>query len=95
MSNYTQTSIEWYVNWLSEQRPDLSPEQRLELATGFVQQQELPTRPSEDEDDADAAPDEEQLREQARANERKNRKYLTGDELMKILATPGEVKAAQ
>ncbi len=93
MSNYTQTSIEWYVNWLSEQRPDLSPEQRLELATGFVQQQEPPTRPVED--DADASPDEEQLREQARANERKNRKYLTGDELMKILATPGEVKAAQ
>ncbi len=72
MSNYTQTSIEWYVNWLSEQRPDLSPEQRLELATGFVQQQELPTRPAED--DADAAPDEEQLREQARANERKESK---------------------
>ncbi len=81
MSNHTETSVAWYLNWLSEQRPDLSPEQRLELATGFVQQQELPTRPAEDEDAADAAPDEdapdedapdeEQLREQARANERK------------------------
>ncbi|MFI5260845.1 MAG: hypothetical protein ACHQU0_03560 [Candidatus Paceibacteria bacterium] len=93
MSNHTDSSIEWYINWLAENRPDLRAEQRVELATGFVQSQQPPTAAAETDDDTDDAPTEEQLREEARANERKNRKYLTGDELMKILATPGEAKA--
>ena len=94
MSNHAETSIEWYVNWLAENRPDIAPDQRLELATGFVAQQQPLVRPDDAAEDQDVI-DEDTLREATRAEERKNRKYLTGDELMKILATPGEVKAAQ
>jgi hypothetical protein len=94
MSNHSDSSIEWYINWLAETRPDISPEQRVELATGFVQQQQPPVRPTETEEDnaLDEAADETRKREEARAAERKNRKYLTGEELMSILSAPGEVK---
>jgi len=27
-------TVEWYVNWLKEARPDWTDEQRLEVATG-------------------------------------------------------------
>lgn len=82
--NYTQTSTEWYVNWLAENRPDISPEQRLALATGFVQSQQLPTRPAAD-DDEEQEPTEEEQEELAREQERKSRKYLTSKELAAIL----------
>ena len=31
--NYTDSTISWYLDWLKENRPDLSDEQRTELAT--------------------------------------------------------------
>ncbi len=95
MSNHTETSVAWYLNWLAETRPDISPDQRLELATGFVAQQQPPARPTAVEEENEQAWDSNSefgKREEVRAAERKNRKYLTGEELMEVLATPGEVK---
>lgn len=35
------TTTEWYVEWLKDNYPDWSDEQRLEIATGFAKQQEF------------------------------------------------------
>jgi hypothetical protein len=45
MSFYEESTIEWYINWLVENRPDLTEEQRKEVATGFVALQQ-PTKPA-------------------------------------------------
>jgi len=66
MSNHADSSIEWYINWLAETRPDISPEQRVELAIGFVQQQQPPERPREEdsvEEIEQESPREQQRRE--------------------------------
>lgn len=78
--NHTQGTIEWYTNWLAERRPDLSEEQRLEMATGFTQQQQPPVR----------KPDELQTDEVVTANneraEQRKRARLTEKELGTILS---------
>lgn len=86
MSN-TQTTIEWYVEWLRERNPDWTDEQRLEVATGFAVLQEPPKRPVVEPEET---PDE-QTAAEARKEDRKNRRYLTGKELMEILQTPGAI----
>jgi len=39
-------TVEWYVNWLKEARPDWTDEQRLEVATGFADRQQVPVTKS-------------------------------------------------
>jgi hypothetical protein len=55
MSNHSDSTLEWYINWLAERHPEWSPEQRLEVATGFVAQQQ-PLTPKEEEPDYDEIP---------------------------------------
>lgn len=90
---HTEDTIAWYMRWLEERNPEWSPEQRLEVATGFAVLQQPPTALPTIEDIV--ALDEEAVaaskREADRAAERSNRKYLTGDELIAILNTPSAV----
>ena len=74
-------ALTWYINWLSELYPDWTEEQRLEIATGFVAAQLPPARLVEEDDPV----------EEARKEERKMRRYLTGEELLEILQTPGTI----
>jgi hypothetical protein len=74
-------ALTWYINWLSELYPDWTEEQRFEIATGFVAAQLPPARLVEEDDPV----------EEARKEERKMRRYLTGEELLEILQTPGTI----
>ena len=81
-NNQAQSTTEWYVNWLTETRPDLTPEQVLEMATGFANQQ-LPLVRKPDIDDAEedsSVPTAEEVREAQRSRAR-----LTGKELAAII----------
>jgi hypothetical protein len=95
MSNHTDSTVEWYINWLQERNPDWTDAQRLEVATGFSKSQQVPARPTEAEEDDPVEAMEritgQEVRKAERAEERKNRKYLTGKELMDILSTAGAV----
>ncbi len=90
MSSHADSTLDWYIDWLKERNPEWTDAQRLEVATGFVTAQQPPQKPAEvEEDEQLAAVD---ARKAERAEARKGRQYLTGEELMKILVTPGEVK---
>lgn len=84
MSTHIANTAEWYVKWLEERYPDWTPEQRLEIATNFAEQQTITLRPAQIEED-------EEPQSNARAEERadaRKRSYLTEKELNKILAPP-------
>jgi secreted trypsin-like serine protease len=83
---YFDSTVEWYQNWLAEKRPDLSEEQRNELAVGFVTAQQPPKRVVDEEDDDEVMPDGMSV-EEARAEQRK-RIRLTDAELSAILSDP-------
>ena len=81
--NQTQSTTEWYEVWLAERRPDMTPEQIHELATGFAMQQQAPLIPPPPEDEAEedsAEPTAEEIREEQRSRAR-----LTGKELAAII----------
>jgi hypothetical protein len=83
--NHTQSTIDWYVNWLAERRPDLSGEQILEMATGFTMLQQPPVQKPDPDDDV--LPDGQtvgNLLAADRAEQRKRRR-LTGKELAAII----------
>ena len=88
MSNHTDSTIEWYVTELKERNPEWTDEQCLEMATGFTMSQCSPAQLSDeisiDEVLSQAVAD----HRAERAAERKNRKYLSGKELMAILSVP-------
>jgi hypothetical protein len=88
MSNHTDSTLDWYVDWLKERNPEWTDAQRLEAATGFVAAQQPPQKPVEiEEDEERGAVD---ARKAERAEERRNRSVLTGDELLKIINSTGE-----
>jgi hypothetical protein len=72
------TTVEWYVDWLKERNPEWTDEQRLEIATGFANQQ-LPVTKSAtvgEEPAADEEPTPEDVREQKRKAERLLNGYI-------------------
>lgn len=79
MSFHEQSTIEWYVAWLAENRPDLDESARLEMATGFVVLQNPVTKA------ATVSDTDEQLHSEvdARAAQRKHDR-LTRAQLEKI-----------
>lgn len=88
MSNHLESTVEWYVQWLADRYPDWTPEQRIEIATGFAEQQQPPKAKLPEEDI------EEDSQNNARPEERKDarrRTYLTDKELTDILAPPPEI----
>ena len=87
-------TLTWYINWLGERYPDWTEDQCLEAATGFARQQLPPQRPTEDDDD-DPVDAMDRLAGEARAAERKARRYLTGKELMEIIQTPKGKQASK
>ena len=81
-----ESTVEWYVQWLEETRPDWTPEQRLEIATGFSAAQLPPERPLEQDEEPEQTG-------ATKADERKEeRRYLTGKELERILAIGTDAK---
>jgi len=73
------STIEWYVGWLKEVRPDWTDEQRLEIATGFATQQQPPVRPTEIEEDEElAAKDAQAAHFFLRSDERRLHKLISG-----------------
>ena len=82
MDGLRDSTIQWYVEWLEDCRPDLSDVQRYEMATGFTDAQcTPPAAAAEDITDEDVV---DLLDATERANMRK-RERLTGQELDKIL----------
>jgi hypothetical protein len=77
--NQTQSTVDWYVEWLAKRRPDLSEEVRLEIATGFASQQALPLPKA-----AEVEEEEDPVEEDKRAELRK-RARLTAKELTDII----------
>jgi len=80
MSFHEESTIEWYLDWLKENRPDLADDVRLELATGFATQQS-PVQKVNSADEDDELPAEQKSE---RAEQRK-RARLTAAELQKII----------
>lgn len=71
-ADHSVTTTEWYVDWLKENYPDWSDDQRLEVATGFANQQLPPVRPIEEaEEETEVLTDE-------RAKRRKDERMLRG-----------------
>ena len=87
--NHFHSTVEWYQQWLAERRPDLTEEQSAELATGFATTQQPPKKPTEAEEDTaidEAQKDAERML--SRHEDRKNRSWLTREELQEILDSP-------
>jgi hypothetical protein len=59
MSAFEDSTLDWYIQFLTQRYPDWTPEQRLEVATGFVNQQKPPQRPAEIEEEPEPVGEEE------------------------------------
>lgn len=97
MSNHADSTLGWYIDWLKERNPEWSDDQRLEVATGFVTTQQVPERPKEVEEDEKLAAEDARKAERPELYELfykgagRNRKFLTGEELMAIITAPANI----
>jgi hypothetical protein len=78
---FRDSTVEWYVNWLTESHPDWTPEQCLEMATGFaiLQEPQVKTVVEEEMEEPAIMDDATKMR----------RLHLTGKELLDILTMVG------